>query len=495
MATQQYKVVGGDTLSAIAKKYGVKVADISGYKSGNPNLIYPGETLSFQTPTLGIQPQPTTTAATTTPIVKPSITPSATLPLLPTTPGLTKTPLPLVSQAQVTTQPPIITTTDKPKVGTSLIDAGKSAIQELTNMGVSSDINTIRSNWAKFGLDTKLGNWIGSATQWNAYSKYAKDELERIETGLKQAQQTLTAGQEKVATEGITPTPETPTLTPSTTPTNLTPEQLTTVQLSNTDIGDIINEIESWTAATPETVIAGEAAKLLTDDEKARAGQALVTFQQQMAKAGQAFSSIRSSGEAAIAAESLSRQSGINLDLATKIVNAARTEQTNRIKAINDAQKLQTESLKSMGYVVDPITGTLQKTLERERFEEPKEPKYFSSQGDYLAFDPYTGELTKIYEAPASERNLNIHYFTDDTGNVIKVVSDPLSGQEISRESLGQLGKESSYYFTMRSMGYDPTNPDDINRFNEDFGITTTPTAEDSDFFQDVLDFMGGVFK
>lgn len=66
-----YVVRPGDTLSAIAKQYGVNVSDITGYRSGNPNLIYPGESLSisgsaskpstlgnsYQQPT----PQPTST--------------------------------------------------------------------------------------------------------------------------------------------------------------------------------------------------------------------------------------------------------------------------------------------------------------------------------------------------------------------------------------------------------------------------------------------------
>lgn len=42
-----YTVKSGDTLSKIAKDYGVSVSDISGYKSGNPNLIYPGEVLNL----------------------------------------------------------------------------------------------------------------------------------------------------------------------------------------------------------------------------------------------------------------------------------------------------------------------------------------------------------------------------------------------------------------------------------------------------------------
>ena len=41
-----YIVQAGDTLSGIAAKFGVSTSQISGYRSGNPNLIYPGETLT-----------------------------------------------------------------------------------------------------------------------------------------------------------------------------------------------------------------------------------------------------------------------------------------------------------------------------------------------------------------------------------------------------------------------------------------------------------------
>jgi LysM repeat protein len=46
MATQTYTVKSGDTLSGIAKNAGVGINDITGYKSGNKNLIFPGETLT-----------------------------------------------------------------------------------------------------------------------------------------------------------------------------------------------------------------------------------------------------------------------------------------------------------------------------------------------------------------------------------------------------------------------------------------------------------------
>lgn len=54
-------VKSGDTLSAIAKQYGVSTSSISGYRSGDPNLIYPGEVLNLSStgasvPANNIQP-------------------------------------------------------------------------------------------------------------------------------------------------------------------------------------------------------------------------------------------------------------------------------------------------------------------------------------------------------------------------------------------------------------------------------------------------------
>ena len=47
-----YEVKSGDTLSAIASRLGVPINQIKGYRSGDPNLIYPGEKL-----TVGDAPQ------------------------------------------------------------------------------------------------------------------------------------------------------------------------------------------------------------------------------------------------------------------------------------------------------------------------------------------------------------------------------------------------------------------------------------------------------
>lgn len=46
-AGRTYTVQAGDTLSGIAAKFGVSTSAISGYRSGNPNLIYPGEVLKI----------------------------------------------------------------------------------------------------------------------------------------------------------------------------------------------------------------------------------------------------------------------------------------------------------------------------------------------------------------------------------------------------------------------------------------------------------------
>lgn len=56
-------VKSGDTLSQIAKQYGVNISDISGYRSGDPNLIFPGEVLNLSSVGSSIQAsniQPTT---------------------------------------------------------------------------------------------------------------------------------------------------------------------------------------------------------------------------------------------------------------------------------------------------------------------------------------------------------------------------------------------------------------------------------------------------
>jgi len=56
--TTIYEVKAGDTLSAIGAKFGVDWRKITGYRSGNPNLIYPGEVLTIPTSTSGLPVSP-----------------------------------------------------------------------------------------------------------------------------------------------------------------------------------------------------------------------------------------------------------------------------------------------------------------------------------------------------------------------------------------------------------------------------------------------------
>lgn len=47
-SVRSYTVRAGDTLSGIAARYGTSVAAIGGYRSGDPNLIYPGEVVQIR---------------------------------------------------------------------------------------------------------------------------------------------------------------------------------------------------------------------------------------------------------------------------------------------------------------------------------------------------------------------------------------------------------------------------------------------------------------
>ena len=48
VSVRSYTVRAGDTLSGIAARYGTTVSHIGGYRSGNPNIIYPGEVVQIR---------------------------------------------------------------------------------------------------------------------------------------------------------------------------------------------------------------------------------------------------------------------------------------------------------------------------------------------------------------------------------------------------------------------------------------------------------------
>ena len=45
--TTRVAVRSGDTLSGIAARLGIGYTQLTGYRSGNPNVIYPGEVLHY----------------------------------------------------------------------------------------------------------------------------------------------------------------------------------------------------------------------------------------------------------------------------------------------------------------------------------------------------------------------------------------------------------------------------------------------------------------
>lgn len=71
--SNQYTVVTGDTVDAIAKRFGVKREDVRGYRSADPNTIFPGEVLDIGKPT----PLPSTVPPTTNPATALSPIPAA----------------------------------------------------------------------------------------------------------------------------------------------------------------------------------------------------------------------------------------------------------------------------------------------------------------------------------------------------------------------------------------------------------------------------------
>lgn len=75
----QYVVKSGDTLSGIGSKYGVPYQQITGYRSGNPNLIYPGEVLTIPDKKGAVAPAPSSApiqSSTPAPVSAPTVNPA-----------------------------------------------------------------------------------------------------------------------------------------------------------------------------------------------------------------------------------------------------------------------------------------------------------------------------------------------------------------------------------------------------------------------------------
>lgn len=90
---QQYTVQVGDSASAIARRFNVPLESVHGYRSQDPNVIFPGEVLTINSATPAPQPAPATPQVTTdgSALLPPAPTPGA--PVAPTVaPGAPQTP-------------------------------------------------------------------------------------------------------------------------------------------------------------------------------------------------------------------------------------------------------------------------------------------------------------------------------------------------------------------------------------------------------------------
>ena len=277
---------------------------------------------------------------------------------------------------------------------TSYIQSGQDYIKSRQDRGLPSDASTVKKLYRDWGLEQRLGTWVGSAEQYRAMSQYENQQWESIQTGLAQTTAQAQELGEQVAKEGVTSKtgetlipPTTPLETPETknglgagqnitdTPeVQIDPDQIQDVvnntidQIGSTDLADIMTEVsaEGW---SPEMTIAGEENQASLDALKTSTATALQTMQQNLATRGLTFSGIRTQKEEGLAADAIAKEAGINRDFALKIVQAARSEQTRREKAIQAAETNYSDALEKLGYAYNPFTDKIEKSLEAKQYE------------------------------------------------------------------------------------------------------------------------------
>lgn len=246
----------------------------------------------------------------------------------------------------------------------------------------------IKARYRELGGEATMGAWTGSKEQytWQLQQEKAKPiappapreipyEPAGVEGGI------TTGGQVNVTTPNV--------------------------QMETTDLADIMTEINLGELQIPELEIAGEQRDIALQQLEQSATQSLSKMQQQLAKQGMTFSGIRTRYEANLAAEVLSRETGINLEMSGRIIAAARNEQARRERAIQAQQNAAQSALRAQGYIMNPFTGTLEKTLERERFEfgvleamqpaAPPRPQIFGTQATGY-YEQYYDEATGRWE-------------------------------------------------------------------------------------------------
>lgn len=423
----------------------------------------------------------------------PTITPTAqasqSRPALASALGLNEKPFSQPNKPVVPSKPVVVPQKPvEPPPMTSLTSAGQQYLKARQDAGKPIDELGIKKLYRERGFENKYGEWRGSEPQYKAM-------------WMEDIQEDIKGMNERIATEGIqTSTGETivppiaPT-TPTTPPPTGTPltggevnstykyapmsgEDYTKVmdniveKIGTTDLTRLISDFSGGEITTPEMELSEEDRDAKLAELKSVAAQGLSKLQQGLAAKGMTFSGIRTQAEADLAAETLSKESGINREFAGRIIDAARQEQGRRETALKAAETNYNTALKSMGYVYNPFTDTIEPTLEREKMAAPKtinvggnlfqyspetgeltqltegQPKILNAGGNLFEYDPETGGLTQIYEAPDKEKNYQ--YFTDDAGHITQY--NPNTGET---KDLGKLGKtkeaggqEGGYQFT-----------------------------------------------
>jgi len=345
----QYTVKAGDNLTKIAKQFGVQDYKTIKTKSGNPDLIFAGEVLD-----------------------------------LPEAP-----PTPVAGQSPVVSKTPI----EAPPMN-SLTATGQNYLKVRQDAGLPADELSIKKLYRDRAFEEKYGEWRGTEAQYksmwmqditesanklNEKAKYGEITDDQGNVLQKATQPPAGGGSPLTGGEVNSSYKYTP----------LSGDDYNQVmdgvieKIGTTDLTKLISDFAGGDITTPELELTKEDRDAKLEEVKTAAGAALNTLQQGLAARGMTFSSIRSSAEEALAADTLAKESGINREFAAKIIGAARQESERRETALKTAETNYNNALEKMGYVYNPFTDTIEKTLSRENAERPKEQNYPASYDEW----------------------------------------------------------------------------------------------------------------
>lgn len=285
----------------------------------------------------------------------------------------------------------------EPSPMVSNTSAGQTFLNARSSAGLPVDALTVQSDYRSSGLVDKYGEWRGTNEQYNALHQY---DIDKTKADLDAYQQVLEASQKagyQVGTGEDIRVDQQGNILPSASvaPTkefvNPNVEDYAAItqdvidSIGTTDLASLISDFSSGALTTPEMELTKEDKQAQLDSLKAAAAQSLQTMQKNLANQGMTFSGIRTTQEANQAAEVLSREAGINRSFAGKIIAAARQEQSRRENALSVAEDNYNKALQAQGYVYNPITGTIEKTLAREQFEQKQNatPNYPTSYDEW----------------------------------------------------------------------------------------------------------------